>query len=66
MQRKSLDTTSVAGSSSLWQDPACGMDHQMNSSAFEGPERLMRRAHPSSLSSKTSHPLDEKNKMSQE
>ncbi|RMC14046.1 hypothetical protein DUI87_09133 [Hirundo rustica rustica] len=66
MQRKSLDFTSVAGNSSLWQDPAYGMDHQMNSSAFEGPELLVRRAHPSSLSSKTSNPLDQRNKMSQE
>lgn len=65
MQRKSLDFTSVADNSSLWQDSAY-MDHQMNSSAFEGPELLVRRAHPNSLSSKTSHPLDQKNKISQE
>lgn len=52
MQRKSWISPQWLASSSLWQDPAYGMDHQMNSSAFGGPELLVRRAHPSSLSSK--------------
>lgn len=56
----------MAHNSILQQDPAYGMEHQTNPYAFEGPELLVRRAHPSSLSSKTSHPLDQKNKMSQE
>lgn len=40
--KKILCFTTVADNSILWQDPAYGMDHQINYSAFGGPEALVK------------------------